>query len=283
VIRRTGPKSKETPEGYARFAEASKAFEPFSKNAFNYRVRAGDIIVKEDDGGKMYEVESVLKTRNFLLQEEKKKKTSVRSDIRWTTVKDVPASMILDQTIYHEEHLADIEHYQERKQKNPYTSVGVFDTEKEHTMYAYISLLPLPEETIMDILLGKRDETELTSRDILAYDKPGEYTLLVSSVAQHPDHKFLLTGLIRFYMNFWVDLYPEKRIKRIYAQTVSDDGRKMASQLLMGPMYTMVEGRPQRIKDAYVIDMDEPSASRTIREFQERLKEKEQTLKASQE
>lgn len=284
VERRRGPKSKEALEGYARFGEASQLFEPFDKNAFNYRVRMGDIATKKDEAGKMYEIASILKIRQFLLQEIRKDQLEIaKHEIRWTTVKDVPASMILDQAIYHEEHLADIEHYQERKQKNPYTSVAVFDTEKEHTMYAYISLLPLPEETIMDILLGKRDETEITSKDILTYNEPGEYTLLASSVAQHPDikEKNLLRGLIRFYTEFWVDLYPEKRIKRIYAQTVSDDGRRVVSDLRMGPIYTMVDGKLDHIKDAYVVDLDEPSSSKTIRNFQERLKEREQALKAS--
>src|SRR5205807_5219835 len=234
TVRRRGPKIKKAPEGFARYSVAKKLFEPFKEGVLNYRIRSGDILVKEDEGGKLYEVASILKTKADLLEEEKAKKAILtKHEIRWTTDKDVPASMILDQAIYHEEHLADIAHYQERKQKNPYTSCAVFDTEKEHTMYAYISLLPLPEETIMDILLSKRDETELTSKDILAYDDPGEYTLLVSSVAQHPDYKNLLRGLIRFHMDFWLNLYPEKKIKRIYAQAVSDDGRRMANQLLM--------------------------------------------------
>lgn len=279
IARRRGPKVKKAPEGYARYSVARKLFEPFKEGVFNYRVKVGDILVKEEDGVKLYEVASILRVKAALLEEDKVRRVLLtKHEIRWTKVEDVPASMILDQAIYHETQLANIEHYQERKQKNPYTSCAVFDTEKANTMYAYISLLPLPEETIMDILLGKRDETEITSKDILAYDKPGEYTLLVSSVAQHPDYKNLLRGLIRFYMDFWISLYPEKRIKRIYAQTVSDDGRKMASQLLLGPMYAMIEGRPQRIKDAYVIDMDEPSASKTIQNFQERLKEKEKAL-----
>jgi hypothetical protein len=277
MIRRRGPKSKETPEGYARFAEAAKLFEPFSRNNFNYRVRMGDILAKEDEAGKMYEIASVIKTKRRLQREETERKVAATKHyIRWTTRNDVGASMVLDEIIYEEEHLADKEHYQERKSKNPYTSVAVFDAEKKHTMYAYISLLPLPEETIMDILLGKRDETDLTSKDILTYDDPGEYTLLVSSIAQHPNYKNLLTGLIRFYMDFWVDAYPEKRIKRIYAQTVSDNGREIATKLLMGPMYAMIDGRLQRVKDAYVIDMDEPSASRIVKEFQQKLKEKRQ-------
>jgi hypothetical protein len=273
MIRRRGPKSKQTPAGYVRFAEAAKLFEPYTKNAFNYRVRAGDITVNEDDGGKMYEVASIIATKKSLLHEETEKKTALSKHyIRWTTPNDVIASMILDRAIYHEEYLADTEHYRERKSKNPYTSIAVFDSEKEDTMYAYISLLPLPEETIMDILLGKRDETEITSKDILTYDEPGEYTLLASSAAQHPSYKNLLIGLIRAYTDFWVDLYPEKRIKRIYAQTVSDDGRRMVSQLRMSGMYTVSNGNLERIKDAYVLEMDEPAVSRVIRDFQERLK-----------
>jgi hypothetical protein len=275
MIRRRGPKSKQTPEGYVRFAEATKLFVPFSRNTFNYRVKAGDILFTEDDGGKMYEVASILKIRRMLLDEEKTKKAEAsKRTIRWTTPNDVIASMILDREIYHEEYLADTEHYRERKSKNPYTSIAVFDTEKPDTMYAYISLLPLPEATIMDILLGKRDETTITSKDIVTYDEPGEYTLLASSAAQHPDYRNLLGGLIHQYMEFWVEKYPERRIKRIYAETVSEDGRRIANELRMGPLYAMVDGTLQRIKDAFVLDMEEPAASRIVRHFQERLKEK---------
>jgi len=274
MIRRRGPKSKQTPPGYVRFAEAAKLFEPFTKNTFNYRVRTGDITVSEDEGGKMYEIASIVATKRSLLHEEAEKKAALSKHyIRWTTPNDVIASMILDREIYHEEYLADTEHYRERKSKNPYTSIAVFDSEKEDTMYAYISLLPLPEATIMDILLGKRDETEITSKDILTYDEPGEYMLLASSAAQHPSYKNLLIGLIRAYTEFWVGLYPEKRIKRIYAQTVSDDGRRMVSQLRMSGMYTVSNGSLERIKDAYVLEMDEPAVSRVIKDFQERLKE----------
>jgi hypothetical protein len=280
TARRRGPKVKNAPEGYARYSVAKKLFEPFKEGVFNYRVKMGDILVKvEENGEKLYNVASILQTKTALAEEEKAKQIALTKHmIRWTTVDDVAASMILDQDIYHETQLANIAHYQERKQKNPYTSCAVFDMEKKNTMYAYISLLPLPEETIMDILLGKRNETEITSKDILSYDQLGEYSLLVSSVAQHPDYKNLLGGLIRFHMDFWVDLYPKRRIKRIYAQTVSDDGRKLANKLHMGPIYTVIDGKPQRVKDAYVVDLDELAASKIIREFQQRLKDKDQTL-----
>lgn len=273
--RRRGPKVKDAPPGYARFSEAERLFRPLSTGKLYYRIKAGDILVEEDEGGKMYEIASILATKRSLLHEEADKKAALsKRHIRWTTPDDVIASMILDRAIYHEEYLADIEHYRERKSKNPYTSIAVFDNDKADTMYAYISLLPLPEETIMDILLGKRDETEITSKDILTYDEPGEYTLLASSAAQHPDYKNLLGGLIHAYMNFWIDKYPERRIKRIYAETVSESGKRMANELRMSTMHIMVDGHIKRIENAYMLDMDEPAASRIIRDFQEKLKAK---------
>ena len=47
----------------------------------------------------------------------------------------------------------------------------------------------------------------------------------------------------------------------------------------MGPMYAMIDGKLERIKDAYVLDLDEPASSIVIKRFQQKLKEKEQALK----
>lgn len=127
----------------------------------------------------------------------------------------------------------------------------------------------------MDILLGKRDENDIHSQDILTYDETGAYTLLASSAVHHPDHPELITRLIRAFMNYWVNQYPERRIKCIYAQTVFESGKLMANKLRMSTMYTQKDGHMQRIKDAYMLDLDEPAASKIIREFQERLKAKE--------
>ncbi len=278
TIRRRGPKLKGTPEGYARFTEATKLFEPLSKNVFNYRVRAGDIITKEDTNGKMYEIASIIKTKSVLLQdEEKKKAVPVNTIADWIKIDDVIAGLKLDHIVYNEIFLSDTEHYQERKKKNPYTSIGIFDAHDRGTMYAYISLLPLKEETIMDILLSRRDETDITSQDILSYDELGEYTLLVSSIVHHPDHPELIGRLVKAFMNYWVDQYPERRIKYIYAQTVSEAGKLMANKLRMSTMYMMINGHMKRIEDAYMLDMNEPAASKIIREFQERLKAKANT------
>lgn len=275
TIRQRGPKPKDAPEGYARFAAATKLFEPLSRSVFNYRVRSGDIICKEDNLGKMYEIVSVLKVKKDLLHEEREKRRSVETYTDWIKISDVIAGLKLDRIVYNEEFLADMDHYRERKTKNPYTSIGVFDIHDRDTMYAYISLLPMAEETIMDILLGKRPETAITSKDILTYNEPGEYSLLVSSVVHHPDHPNLIRRLLNAFMDYWVEQYPERRIKRIYAETVSENGKRMANELRMSTMYTVVEGHLERVENAYVLDMNEAAASKIIRRFQEKLRERE--------
>lgn len=66
--RRRGPKSKTPSAGYARYARALELFQPFDENAFNYRVRAGDIHVQEDGHGRMYEVSSIQRVKEYLSQ-----------------------------------------------------------------------------------------------------------------------------------------------------------------------------------------------------------------------
>ncbi|MBV9691195.1 MAG: hypothetical protein JO202_15965 [Ktedonobacteraceae bacterium] len=130
----------------------------------------------------------------------------------------------------------------------------------------------------MDILLGSREENDIHSQDILTYDEPGEYTLLASGAVHHPDYPELITRLIRAFMNYWVGQYPERRIKCIYAQTVAEPGKLMANKLHMSTMYIQKDGRMERIKDAYMLDLNEPAGSKIIREFQKRLEAKDYAL-----
>lgn len=220
--------------------------------------------------------------KNTIQAQGENKKVPLNTIADWIRIEDVIAGLKLDQIVYNEHLdeflLTNAAHYQERKKKNPRTSIGIFDAHDRGTMYAYISLLPLKEETIMDILLGKREETDIHSEDILTYNEPGEYTLLASSAVHHPDHPELIIRLIRAFMNYWIEQYPEKQVKCIYAQTVSDSGKLMANKLRMSTMYTQKDGHMERIKDAYMLDMKEPAASKVIKEFQERLQAKAESI-----
>lgn len=197
----------------------------------------------------------------------------------WVKPEDVPSGLALDQIVYHEMFLASLEVYMGWRRKNPKISMAAFDANDRRTRYGYIGLIPLPEPVILDILLGKKDEKDITPDEILTYDNPGEYTLLANSAVIHPDYPEVANRIIRAIMDFWVDQYPRMRIKRIYAQAVSDQGRALIKKLYLGPLYVIGDTGLTRVDDAYVLDMQETAVSKVIRGFQEKLKLKEQTSK----
>lgn len=272
----------DAPPGYVRFTKAVELFQPLSKNTLNYRVRAGDIKTREDEHGKMYEIDSLRKVREVLIEEQFKESARKHKTpdvvLDWVKPEDVPSGLALDQIVYHEMFLASVELYMAWRRKNPKISMGAFDAKDRRIRYGYIGLIPLPEPIILDILTGKKDEKEIPPDEILTYDEPGEYTLLANSAVIHPDYPELANRIIQKIMHYWIDQYPEKRIKRIYAHTVSEQGRTLAKKLYLGPLYTIGENGLTRVEDAYVLDMQEEAVSKVIRQFQASLKAKEQQI-----
>src|SRR5450755_81907 len=266
---------QEEPDAYVSFSRALELFKPLDKNAFNYRIRKKEIATKEDESGKtLYGVQSVIAVRNALLKRASRRDKQPEVIIDWLKPTDIPASLTLDQIVYREMFLAEAEVYMAWRRKNPYISMAAFDAKDRRTCYAYLGLIPLPESIILDILLGKKDEKEVTPDEILSYDQPGEYTLLANSAVVHPDHPELMNKVIKAIAKYWLEQYPEKRIKRIYAQTVSEEGRIMAQKLYLGPLYIFQNQGIVKVKDAYVLDLNDTTASRIIREFQEKLRTK---------
>jgi hypothetical protein len=265
------PKQEE-PDAYVSFSRAVELFKPLDKNAFNYRVRKKEIATKEDESGKtLYGVQSTIAVRKALLTRASRRDKQPEIIIDWLRPTDIPASLALDQIVYHEMFLAEAEVYMAWRRKNPYLSMAAFDAKDRRICYAYLGLIPLPEPIILDILTGKKDEKDITPDEILTYDQPGEYTLLANSAVVHPDYPELINKVIKVIIEYWVEQYPERRIKRIYAQTVSDDGRMMAKKLYLGPLYMLQDQKMVRIEDSYVLDLEDVAASRIIREFQEKL------------
>ncbi len=277
-MRKRGPAPKvSAPSGYVRFTQATELFKPFEKNAFNYRVRMGDIKANKDEQGRMYEIASIIKTRDILLKaQEDAKKLPVPITVDWLYPEDIPAVLALDQIVYREIFLAEAEVYMAWRRKNPHISKAAFDAKDRRTCYGYVGLIPLPESVIIDILTGKRDEKEIIPDDILTYDEPGEYTLLANSAVVHPDHPEMLNDIIRAIVDYWYEQYPARRISRIYAQTVSEQGRTLARKLYLGPLYMMQDHGVARIEDAYVLDMHDRAVSKIIQRFQDRLQSKQQ-------
>jgi hypothetical protein len=270
---------QEEPNAYVSFSRALELFEPLGKNAFNYRIRKKEIATKEDESGKtLYGVQSVIAVRNALLKRASRRDKQPEVTIDWLKPTDIPASLALDQIVYHEMFLAEAEVYMAWRKKNPYISMAAFDAKDRRTCYAYLGLIPLPESVILNILLGKKDEKEITPDEILSYDQPGEYTLLANSAVVHPDYPELMSKVIGAIADYWLKQFPERRIKRIYAQAVSEEGRIMAQKLYLGPLYIFQNQGIVRVKDAYVLDLNDTTASRIIRQFQEKLRAKAEHL-----
>lgn len=267
--------NQEEPDVFVPFSRALELFKPLDRNAFNYRVRKKEIVTKEDESGKtLYGVQSVIAMRNALLKRASRRDKQPEVILDWLQPTDIPASLALDQIVYHEMFLAEAEVYMAWRRKNPYISMAAFDATDRRTCYAYIGLIPLPESVILDVLTGKKDEKEITPDEILTYDQPGEYTLLANSAVVHPDYPELINKVIARITDYWVEQYPERRVKRIYAQAVSEQGRTMAQKLYLGPLYILQNQGMVRVKDAYVLDLGDVAASRIIRQFQEKLRAK---------
>lgn len=261
-----------------------------SETTFRRKVRDEKVIDKILPKGKkrgaLYPIKQVQEAIRTSIGDTRYKKEFLKRRIPdvildWVRPEDVPSGLALDQIVYHEMFLANLEVYIAWHRKNPKISMGAFDKNDRRIRYAYIGFIPLPENIILDILTGKKDEKEITPDEILTYDEPGEYTLLANSAVVHPDYPELLNTIIHGIMQYWIDQYPEKRIKRIYAQAISDQGQKLVKKLYLAPLYIMENNELKRVDDAYVLDMKEKAVSKVIQQFQERLEAKQAAIDAA--
>ena len=216
-----------------------------SETTFRRKVREEKAIDKILPNGRtrgaLYPVKQVqeairLSIGNTRYKNEHEKRTVPQIVLDWVKPEDVPSGLALDQIVYHEMFLASAEVYMAWRRKNPKISMAAFNANDRRTRYGYMGFIPLPESVILDVLMGKKDEKEITPDEILTYDKPGEYTLLANSAVVHPDYPELLNTIINGIMQFWIDQYPEKRIKRIYTQVVSEQGLMLAKKLYLAPL-----------------------------------------------
>ncbi len=258
------------------WGEATQIYTNAGVSVSTFRRRVSEGVIQGMPGEKARDTRYPKDQVLAALSKEKRKGSKKRQPIPdvvldWVRPEDVPSGLALDQIVYHEMFLASAEVYMAWRRKNPKISMGAFDAKDRRVRYGYIGLIPLPEPIILDILMGKKDEKEIIPAEILTYDEPGEYTLLANSAVIHPDYPELANRIIHAIMNFWIDQYPEKRIKRIYAQTVSPQGRSLAKKLYLGPLYVIGNNGLIRVEDAYVLDMQEEAVSKIIRQFQEAL------------
>ena len=244
---------------------------------FFYYVQSGQI--SKEPGSKRrdtkYSVADILKVKEKLSQRQRSNKTP-QGYVNWIGVDDVITSLQLDYRVYGPEVLlSDLSYYAERVKRNPHVALAVFDSPKRERMLAYISLLPVPEPIILDVLRGNKHETEIRTEDIETYEHPGGYTLLAESVVTDPEHPEKLNTLLMHLMSYWCDQYPDRYITKIYAQAESGKGDILIQKLFFAP-------REDLAPNAYVLNLSRPGASRVIRQFQECLEQKKSMLRSNE-
>jgi hypothetical protein len=187
--------------------------------------------------------------------------------VDWVKPTDVAATVTLDIIVYDEAIIADINHYISWVKKNPYIALAAFDAKDRKTVFAYVAMIPLPEDVIVQILKGERSEMDIQAEEIETYDRPGAYTLLIESAVAHSEYPEQLGKVLRHLFDFWCDQYPERYIDKIYAQSVSPEGDMLIQKLYFSMRYDIAE-------TAFMLDLKRPGASRFIKRFQQCLKQK---------
>ena len=248
--------------------------------AFTYHVRSGRVRTQEGRGPRdnRYSLQDV-----FRLKDERKPRTYKPSRRQgkaerppviydWIAPRDIPVVLKLDQERYGEVetefeiNYQEVAAYQEQYKKNPYISMAVWSPDRSECL-GYIASPPIPEQVALDIMAGRRDESSLELDEIETYERPGGFILLCRSVVAKRDHGYLLTGILKRIMDFWIARYPEQYVSRIYAQTASPEGLRLLRHLYLMPM----AGYPD---NAYYLDLARFNPSRVIQEFLATLQKK---------
>lgn len=199
-------------------------------------------------------------------------KQRLSTEVDWQKISDLPAILKLDITVYKENIVGDIGLYISWEKKNPKITLLSFERNNRDNVLAYISLVPLPEEVILSILRGEREEVSISPDEIETYKRKGGYTLLAESVVIHPDHPEQLYNLLKEALNYWYEQYPDRYVEKIYADAVSEQGDMLARKLFFSPLYDVSS-------TAYVLDLRKPGITKLVRNFQESLKQKELNIK----
>jgi hypothetical protein len=258
----------EPPKEYISSNEGEKLL-GVSRQRFFYYVNQGRIekIPGATPRKSLYNKTDILKLKGEISDGEE-----VQTDliVDWIHPADLPKTLALDLIVYEEDIIGDFKLYLSWLKRNPHLTLGAFD-ESRNTVYAYLNLLPLDESTILSILRGEREETSIKAEEIKTYDDEGEYTLLAESIVAHPDHPEAIGSIMNEVSEFWCNQWPTRRVKRIYAQTVSDNGLFLVQRLYFAPLLDYPD-------NAYILDMGRKNFSKIVQKYQECIEKKRRKL-----
>lgn len=262
------------PERYVTW-DVGAAELGMSKGVFFYEVRTGRI---QEDANRPAQEGKYLWSSIMARKEERRRQKRrkpytprrPRAVYDWIRPADIPVVLKLDQERYgetadYEINYQEVAAYQAQYKKNPQIAMAAWSADRRECL-GYISLIPLAEETALAVMAG-RDEATLELEEIETYERPGGYVLLCRSVVARRDYSFVLTGILRQIMAYWLEQYPERYIARVYAQTASDEGVRLLRHLFLMPM----AGYPD---NAYYLDFARANPSHLVSDFLSQLQKK---------
>lgn len=261
-------KDRKVPDEFIRWSQGAEIL-GMKRAAFFHYVRTGQI---RSEAGRQprdgrYSLQDIHQLKERRAQGKPRKPYKKLPEpvlIDWLQPADIPVGLKLDYLLYQENiNLAEAAIYQAWRRRNNLLTIAAFNKDRTEC-FAYLQLVPLEEHVILDILSSKRKESSIRPEEVRSYDQQGSYTLLGVSAVCHPEHPDLLFRLLEKIMDFWIEQYPERYIKKVYAQAVSKSGDMFIQHLFMAP-------RPDLALNAYELNLARPSASRIIRRFQEKL------------
>lgn len=257
-------------ETYVPWQEGAQILD-VKRGSFFYLVESGQIRVepgrKSRDGRYNLADILVIKERRETKGKRKYKKRIVWDPVvvDWAHPRDLVSILRLDYLVYDHQQIADLGTYRPWLEKNHHIALAAYDQKDREKCLAYISILPIADEkVIFGVLSGKREEYSIKADEIERYDRSGGYILLANSAVAHPDRPDLLYKLLFRFMQFWIEQYPERYIRKIYAQAISAKGDLLVQHFFMAP-------RPDLAFNAYELDLARPPASRVIRKLKEEM------------
>ena len=163
-------------------------------------------------------------------------------------------------------------------EQNPYLGKIAFRSLNRRDIWGAVRFYPVQSNAVlMQLVKLGTVGAGLRAEDLSTYDDPGVYDLYVGSIILHQDYRHHLNPLLRAYFDWWVEQYPERRVGKIWARSVSHEGAQAAITLGMSPFYLMEHGTLSPVEQAFVLDMALPHHNRLIRNFQAKLSQKSPT------
>jgi len=202
----------------------------------------------------------------------KAEREQIATEVAWQQISDLPAILKLDLQVYKDDLVGDIGLYIAWAKKNTNITLLSFESGHRDTVLAYISLVPLQEQVILSILKGERAESSIRPDEVESYERTGEYILLAESIVIHPDHPEQLNKVLGAMLDYWCKQYPDRYIKKIYADATSAQGDMLVRKLFFSPLYDISD-------TAYVLDLRKPGISKVVKRFQECLEDVLQDVK----